>query len=232
MAIVCILQDDSGEESRTHPSLSGFTFTGSPRIENLQTLVAHFDIPDKQKTVGVLYRGSQLPPVAAMSGWIHQDNPDANIQIAGRTWTEEVRRLCKTVGHDLPSHDYDQTVPGQYNACHAEKQLIAYFLHKHLFLYHELEESISPPGIRLSEEDTEADDAIDNDMKIKLSALKNVEPPNTLKEATVMVSTEVCQDCEDFKDMVNQVLGTRISLFHRCLSNKCRQCKGYRRSHG
>lgn len=235
-AIVCTLEeeDEDGEEGPIHLTLSGFAFSsGSPSVDNMKTLIAHFDVPNKVKTVGVLYPGSKLPLVAAMSGWLHQELPDANIQIAGRTWTTDVIRLSKTVGHELPEHQYDQGIPGQYNACHAEKQLIAYFVHKHMFLCHELKES-SPPrrgltwedviadlnGLRLSEEDEEAEN-----MKMKLSALRRAQPANTLRKVTIMVSTRLCGDCLEFKDTVNRVLGVEISLFHRCLISTCEDCR-------
>ncbi|KAI1392647.1 uncharacterized protein F4822DRAFT_136324 [Hypoxylon trugodes] len=84
-----------------------------------------------------------------MSGWSHE--PNKSIHVAGKDWTDEVLFLCRIPGFDLEPHYYDRGIPGQYNACHAEKQLAAYFIHKHLFLEHELagpEESES--GVELS----------------------------------------------------------------------------------
>jgi hypothetical protein len=78
--------------------------------ENLLTLVAHFDVPNMWKTIGVLiYRGSQLPLIGAMSGWGYQDLHKANIQISRMKWTNEVKRFCRIVGHYFP-HSDDQGV--------------------------------------------------------------------------------------------------------------------------
>ncbi len=115
-----------------------------------------------------------------MSDWGHQDVHQANIQIAGRDWTPEVRRLCDIVGHSLAPDYRDQGKSGQYNACHADKQLVAYFVHKHLFLSHELEEE---------EEGGEE----------KLLSLKAAEPPVSLRRATIMVSRGVCYDCRSLR---------------------------------
>ncbi|KAB5536106.1 putative potassium channel AKT1 [Coniochaeta sp. 2T2.1] len=88
-AIVRFLEDETTAPGRNSLSPSGFALTKSLKDENLLMLVAHFDIPKTWKTIGVLYRGDQLPCVAAMSGWVHQENREVNIQIAGRDWTAE-----------------------------------------------------------------------------------------------------------------------------------------------
>ena len=141
-AIVLLLEDDEEAEGSRHSgrSLAGYNFYKFklPNGEPYVALVAHFDVPNKWKTIGVLNRGSRLPYVAAMSGWSHDVSKDSNIQIAGRVWTDEVLRLCEAIGHRLPRSNYDQGRPGMYHACHAEKQLVAYFVHKHVFLPHEL----------------------------------------------------------------------------------------------
>ncbi|KAF2189115.1 hypothetical protein K469DRAFT_564403 [Zopfia rhizophila CBS 207.26] len=139
-AIVRMLGAGTENTYQRHRDLTGFAFMKSQRAENLLTLVAHFDVPGKWKTIAVLYRGSQFRCVAAMSGWAHVEDHAINIQVAGRDWTPEVRRLCETVEYILAPDGYDQGEPGSYHACHAEKQLIAFFVNKHLFLPHEFEE--------------------------------------------------------------------------------------------
>jgi hypothetical protein len=86
-----------------------------------------------------------------MSGWAHREDPGVNIQIAGRSWAAEVRRLCEIIGYDLTPHDYDQGEPGRYHACHAEKQLIVFFVNKHLLLPHEMEENVRMADLNLNE---------------------------------------------------------------------------------
>lgn len=74
-----------------------------------------------------------------MSGRGHDQDPGMNVQIAGESWTAGVLRLCEVTGHKLQQHEYDRGVPGQYHACHAEKQLIAFYISRHLFLPHKTE---------------------------------------------------------------------------------------------
>ncbi|KAH0430381.1 Ankyrin repeat-containing protein [Colletotrichum camelliae] len=110
--------------------LAGFAFHHSPDNERSLVMIATFDIPNKWKTVAVLYRGGRFPGVAAMSGWGHGEKLD--IQVSGKDWTQEVYDLCERIGFSLRPHDRDQGSRGRYHACHAEKQLVAYFISKHL----------------------------------------------------------------------------------------------------
>jgi hypothetical protein len=74
---------------------------------------------------------NKYPPVVAMSGWSHRDTITT---VSGRDWTSEVTRTGSIIGH-VPQSDErrDRGVPGQLHACHAEKQLIAYFISRHVF---------------------------------------------------------------------------------------------------
>jgi hypothetical protein len=222
-AIVCLLQDDMEWQRDHRSSLRGFMFT--PSNEGLLTLIAHFDVPNKWKTVGVLYPGSHLPPVAAMSGWGHSGMDQADLYIARKSWCEEVRRLCRVepVEHRLPEDDRDRGQPGRYYACRAEKQLVAYLVHKHLFLPHEVVQDLLDPewNDELYEEgyvpryegmkEVEA-----SDQQKKLSALlREAGPPRSLQRATIMVSRPVCPDCQLFVDRVNRALGLEITVLHR-----------------
>ncbi|OBT60333.1 hypothetical protein VE03_10341 [Pseudogymnoascus sp. 23342-1-I1] len=223
-AIVRLLEDEVEKPSQDQRSLGCFAFTKSLEDENLLTLVAHFDIPNKWKTIGVLYRGHQLHSVAAMSGWAHREDPGVNIQIARRSWTAEVRRLCEIIGYDLAPDDYDQGEPGRYHACHAEKQLIAFFVSKHLFLPYEIEDSMVDLNLNeLSDEEYEQ-------LKKKrahrreLSDLKSSEPATSLQKATILVCRPICTDCKRFAEKVNCILGLDITVFHRCLELECRFC--------
>ncbi|KAF6793435.1 hypothetical protein CSOJ01_13906 [Colletotrichum sojae] len=170
------------------PILSGFAFTRSPEDENLLTLISNFDIPNKWKTVAVLYRGSQLPTVAAMSGWAHEG--DSNVQVGGREWTLEVRHLCNLIGYSLPSHERDQGDLGQYYACHAEKQLIAFFVNKHLFLSEEVEKAADITRLSLYEPSDEEDEQqeIERCHREKLSSLREVEPSVTIKKGIILAA--------------------------------------------
>lgn len=221
-AIVCLLQNDTEQLNR---SVSGFAFTSSSSPEGLRTLIAQFEVPKKKKAIGVLYRGSQLPCIAAMSGWGYQDLQQRNIQIAGKDWTNEVRRLCDTVGHRLaPKHPEDQGMPGQFNACHAEKHLIAFFVHRHLFLPDEVGKDTKSAESSLDAAFSSLDLKQTEENKRKLSALQEAEPLVSLKRATIMVCRKICFDCKKFVAKTNKTLGLNITLFHRCLDSECKVC--------
>ncbi|CAI7620191.1 unnamed protein product [Penicillium palitans] len=200
-----------GGAERSHPdsaSLASFSFTRSSGPEKL-ALLAHFDIPNDRKTVGVLYRGHNLPPVAAMSGWAHPDDSDMNIQISGKTWTPEVCRLSKFIGYDLATNEYDHGQPGQFYACHAEKQLLAFFVHRHLFLPFEIGEDVDLAELNLDElpEEERGRRRLDRQHEDDLLNLRNAGPPISLKGAKIMVCRPVCPDCKRFSESVNKTFG-------------------------
>ncbi|KAH8840043.1 hypothetical protein MCOR27_009730 [Pyricularia oryzae] len=115
----------------------GFAFEKSPTIKSLLSFFAHFDIPGQNKTIGVLWRGYDFPVKAAISGWANVESgavAQGIYLIDGRDYTNAVFELCKVVGHKLDSHNYNQGKAGQFYASHAEKQLVAYFVDRHLFL--------------------------------------------------------------------------------------------------
>ncbi|KAL4880562.1 hypothetical protein BJY04DRAFT_219031 [Aspergillus karnatakaensis] len=92
-----------------------------------------YTMTESSKTIARLERGGMFPPVSAMSGWA--DSPIGSLRLDNGAWTKEVFHISEVVGHYLPPHDRDQDEPrGHYYACHAEKQLIAYFLDRHVFL--------------------------------------------------------------------------------------------------
>ncbi|KAB5566316.1 DYW family of nucleic acid deaminases-domain-containing protein [Coniochaeta sp. 2T2.1] len=189
------------------------------------TLVAHFDVPNVRKTVGVLWRGSDFPPVAAMSGWAHKDDPASNIQVAGREWTDAVCQICSYIGHELPMHVRDQGQPGRYYACHAEKQLIAYFVDRHVFLEHDTREgwiksAMSERDYRLHKLGIDCPSVWEASGRLREtpvppvvnSDLAELQPPVSLRKGVVMVSTPKCLDCQRFVARVNEVLGLEITV--------------------
>jgi hypothetical protein len=226
-AIVNMLKDEAEELGQDHYALNGFAFTKSPKDENLLTLVAHFDIPHKWKTIAVLYRGSQFPSVAAISGWGHQEDWNINIQVASKDWTTEVSHLCEAIQYSLAPHDYDQGEQGRYHAYHAEKQLIAFFVNKHLFLPHELEEKADLARLDLRDLPDMEYERREGEKRHKenLSSLKSMEPSISMKTATILVCRPICIDCMRFVRQVNLALGLNITIFHRCLENDCVSCR-------
>ncbi|KAB5582967.1 DYW family of nucleic acid deaminases-domain-containing protein [Coniochaeta sp. 2T2.1] len=227
-ALVNLLESQSGTTgtaTQQRPTLAGFAFTRAATPGSFLTLVAHFDVPNVWKTVGVLCRGSDFPPVAAMSGWGHHEDPASNIQVAGEEWTDAVRQICSYIGHNLTPHMCDQGQTGRYNACHAEKQLIAYFVSRHVFLEHDTREgwgksvmgerdhrlhklgidcaSVQEASGRLRE--TPVPPVVDSD-------LAELQPPVSLRKGVVMVSSPQCLDCQRFVERLNEILGLEITV--------------------
>jgi hypothetical protein len=88
--------------------------------------ISYYAMPRSRKAVAVLERDGHFPPKVSVSGWAHDE---------GKYLTERVMKLSKIVGHNLRVNDlYDQGQPGGFYASHAEKQLIAYFIDRHVFL--------------------------------------------------------------------------------------------------
>lgn len=188
--IVSLLEDPSQGPQRgdgDRRNLWGFAFTKAPHDATMVTFTAHFDIPNEYKTIGILYRGTKFPTVAAMSGWGHSEWEIDNVQVAGKVWTGEVRALCQRIGFRLGSHSRDLRIPGQYNACHAEKQLVAYFVDQHFV-----------GGCQDSTEET--------------PDLITVVPPVSVRSAEIMASRPICDDCHRFVRHVNKALGLSISV--------------------
>jgi hypothetical protein len=145
--------------------------------------IAEFPIPNETKTVSTLHRHGEFPLVAAMSGWRHGQ---VKITVAGRDWTDEVFKVSNLVGHQLRiDAQRDRGIPGQFCACHAEKQLIAYFINKHVLIR--------------SEEDI----------------ILEARPPILLEGATILVSRALCDDCLEFIDAVNSALSLEILVMDR-----------------
>ncbi|KAM0547222.1 hypothetical protein ACHAPJ_010484 [Fusarium lateritium] len=153
-----------------------------------------------------------------MSGWTHS-NADS-IQVAGRDWTPEVLRLCEIINFTLDPTPIDQGISGQFNACHAEKQLIAYFVHKHPFLSTELiipeKPAMDVDGtlatlslVGLSDEALErhrreqAQKEEERIYRTKLVKLSQICPDASVRKADILSSKTVCGNCKSFIDAVN-----------------------------
>jgi hypothetical protein len=85
--------------------------------------------------------------------------------------------LASIVNYSLPPDELkDQGVDGRFEARHADKQLVAYFVSNHVVL---------------------GDDE---------ESLKEAVPPIMLRTASIIVSNPVCANCRDFIKQVNTVL--------------------------
>ena len=96
-------------------------------------------------------------------------------------------RTSKLIDHDLTHEPIRHSgTAGQWNACHAEKQLVVWFLSRHIILLGE-----------------ECED------ENKLDALLAVQPPKRSKGARILVS-KVCPCCREFIEKVNQAFGLTL----------------------
>ncbi|KAF7882802.1 uncharacterized protein EAF02_006165 [Botrytis sinoallii] len=109
-----------------------------------------YNANSNEKTVARLYVPIKSPPPTrrplnfvasklqifnAISGWapVTLTARCSNPFIPNKTWTEKVQELCQVTGYHLEPCEYvDCGNPGRYNACHAEKQIIAYWLYHYV----------------------------------------------------------------------------------------------------
>lgn len=118
-----------------HPETAFHFFRRSPTGQSVTVhgLIQHYPLSQPWKTIALLERGIPFPSIAAMSGWGHLQWPLT--RLSGKDWTEKVLKLAAIVGHTLTvDASKDHGIPGQHFASHAEKQLIAYFIDRHVFL--------------------------------------------------------------------------------------------------
>ncbi|OAQ60450.1 ankyrin repeat domain [Pochonia chlamydosporia 170] len=141
LEIVRLLTRVDGEPKTMHeptPKVSDYKTYSFRRHPNGMSILLRGPITDypltrEGKTVAQLNRGWPFPTIAAMSGWGHPE--EVSVRVSGRDWTREVFRIATIVGHHLtPRPSLDQGSPGRHHASHAEKQLIAYFVDRHVFL--------------------------------------------------------------------------------------------------
>jgi hypothetical protein len=166
-----LINDDGIEE---------FKFVTSLERRSI-VLVKEFPVSKTSKVIARLTfpstRKDKFIPVDAMSGWGHDDNGEDQVVIDGRSWTPEVMKLATFLNYHLRADsEKDHGLRGQYYACHAEKQLIAYFVNNHVVL---------------GEDDWHLRKAI---------------PPIMMQKVQIVVSRKVCQDCKTFLAFVNRVL--------------------------
>ncbi|TGO34987.1 hypothetical protein BHYA_0174g00120 [Botrytis hyacinthi] len=102
-----------------------------------------------KKTVARLYVPTESPPptrrppnfdaskaqvINAISGWVPMvlERGYANPFIPNDVWTKKVQQMCQTIGYKLRNDSFDRRKAGIYWACHAEKQVIAYWVHNYV----------------------------------------------------------------------------------------------------
>jgi hypothetical protein len=171
-----LTKNDGIEEFKFVTSLERFSIS----------LVKEFPVSRMTKTIACLMFPStgknKFPPIDAMSGWGH-DSEEDQVVINSRSWTSNVMKLANYLDYHLPENvKKDHGSRGQHYACHAEKQLIAYFVNNHAVL---------------GEDKWQLRDAV---------------PPIMIQRAYILVSREVCRDCKNFLEVVNEVLNLDIQV--------------------
>ncbi|KAL7927903.1 DYW family of nucleic acid deaminases domain-containing protein [Trichoderma austrokoningii] len=204
--------DDHSCGQASVPRRQGFACIAVTEGGTIISMKANFEVPRQTKTIGILFRSDlndtspAFPPVAAMSGFSHEPDSELKVQIAGRKWTNEAMYLCWITGHlPLYSEEYDHGIPGRFYACHAEKQLVAYFVNKHMFLPCDVDEDFGMSALSM-------DDLRDDVRRQKVKKLMGIEPPQSLKSATILMSRAVCDDCRAFARLVNEEFGLDIEV--------------------
>lgn len=178
----------------------------------------------ESKAFAGMRRDGGLPDVFALSGWKHTENK--RFRVAGQHWTHEVLRLCRAIGFTLMLDiERDQGVPGQFNVCHVEKQLIAYFIHKHLVLPHELDipEDVDIPedlgnddlaelfgeldiqnstvGVHKRRQEKRTRRKDERSYKIRLGKLWEARPSQSLTRAIIVVNNRYAKIASDLSRM-------------------------------
>ena len=142
------------------------------------------------KAFGLLDRGPQYQRQCAMSGYSHASWPDV---LDNQRWTAEVLRLCKILGFPVEMTD----------ASHVEKQLIAFYVDKHILLPGDnfVGKGLVGPVSSV----TARRQAI---MGAWLDELEGHRPP-----CRIIISKRVtCHDCQTFFKLVRQKLDLVVEV--------------------
>ncbi|KAK7535585.1 hypothetical protein BKA81DRAFT_422191 [Phyllosticta paracitricarpa] len=103
---------------------------------NFFRLEAEITILDPRKTIAILQRGGEYPDIVAISGFgkDHDIVKESQPFLRGQHSTDEALWVAKGLCYEFERHPrLNHGTPGSYNASHAEPQLIAYFLSRHVF---------------------------------------------------------------------------------------------------
>lgn len=189
-------------DAPTAPQCKDYSFRRSPETQGivLRGPLENYPVTNRHKAVARLQRGGQFPTIAAMSGWGHSEW--RSIRVDGRDWTNEVMHIAEVVGHTLAPDDYDQGVPGQFQASHAEKQLIAYFVNRHFFLPRD-----QVPDAKLEASIKELEDRITDifNSSATVNQLDKLEEDKQRKEAELFEEDDRLREDEYNEEKVQQL---------------------------
>ena len=222
--IVLALRDDISDQSSGAVSgnLQEQFFHKSASSVRLYAPIAEYGISSPYKTIARLERGGRYHSIDAMSGWSHGETIPL---VSGKDWTSEVNGIAKIIGHALVPDTKDRGIAGQFHACHAEKQLIAYFISKHVFLETETrapKKAFEYLGTHYCTQDELEEAGLRGEYEEggTLHELAAKVPSVSLKKASILVSSQPCSDCVCFTEAVNSKLSLRFTLQSRCISEE------------
>lgn len=137
---------------------------------------------------------------AAVSGYTAGEVRNSDGCLIRNLWTSRVMKYCKVIGHELQRFDqYGRRVPEEYHACHAEKQLMAYFLWMHTTVDRSFEDS--------------NDDGEVWGSCYEIDKLQTCKPDVASMKKDIYVSREPCPDCKLFQQRLYEKAGILFNLF-------------------
>ena len=180
----------------------------------ITVMLAKFTAPmaNECKTFGFLDRGSPYDDIFAVSGYTGGEFGGIDGCLNREVWIEKVFTFCTILGHKLVyDARKDGNRLGNYHACHAEKQLMAYFIWKHTTLQEELNEDEV-------NEDEDDGDSNNEAMWTKYEAIKELSsssPREISAHPTIYIHNErgiVCSDCQRFQKLVRYKTGINFEI--------------------
>ncbi|KAG6031821.1 hypothetical protein E4U41_007436 [Claviceps citrina] len=167
-------------------------------------------------TVARLDRGKLFPIISANSKYGNK-GADGGV-LDNPLWLANVLELCRLIEYDLrrPGYEryekYDQPgLPGSYNATHAEKKLVAYYIHEHMILPETLLEGHAAQGSGTwARKDLKLQHLAPLAPRVPGVRVPGVRVPGV--RANIRVSKRPCSDCVSFISYVNGKLLTSFKI--------------------
>ena len=164
----------------------------SPQI-SFSKVIFETHMANESKAFAFLDRGRPFDHIqaAAVSGYTAGKVGSTDGCLNRDLWSSRVMKYCKVIGHELQQVDqYGRRVPERYHACHAEKQLMAYFLWMHTSLDWKFEES--------------NDDGEIWGNCCEINELETCKPDIASMRKDIYVSRKPCSDCKLFQQRLHE----------------------------
>jgi len=191
-----------------------FAKTAAGPNAKITVMLAKFTAPmaNEFKTFGFLDRGPPYDEIFAVSGYKGGKFGGIDGCLNREVWTKQVFTFCTILGHDLVCDAGKDGNPlGNYYACHAEKQLMAYFLWKHTTLQEQ-------PNEDEMDEDEDVGDSNNGTRWIRYEDIKELgccSPMEISARPTIYIHNElytVCLDCQSFQELVRTKTGINFEI--------------------